>query len=154
VPDAVRAMPLPRDVLGRARRVEREICESAEVKLEILGANTDPLLAPDLGWSTTPYTAALEVTFKTAAPALGRAAGEIARFTHLDFVSVQRPALDALTLQLTAEAATQARFSMVQLQSNGALHLGDATSGLDVAGLTCRSELLYSTPQDYLRSLL
>jgi hypothetical protein len=154
VPDAVRAMPIPRDVLGRSRRVERVVCESAEVTLEILGANTDPLLEPDLGWSTTPYTAGLEVTFKTDAPSLGRAAGDVVRFTHLDFASVQRASTNALTVQLSAAAAFTARFSQVGLADDGSLHLGDASSGLDLTGLACRGELLYSTPQDYLRSLL
>jgi Pyruvate phosphate dikinase, AMP/ATP-binding domain len=154
VPDAVRALPLPRDVLGRARRVERHACESAEVRLEVLTANTDPLLAPDLGHSVTPFTAAAELTFKTAAPVLGRAAGETVAFTHLEFAQVQRPAAGALTLLLGAAATTSARFSHVRLAADGSLHVGDGASGLDVTGLVCQSALLYSTPQEYLRSLL
>ena len=63
----------------------------------------------------------------------------------------QRPVLNALTVQL---ASSSAGFSEVRLAADGALHLGDASTGLDVTGLSCRSDLLYSTPQDYLRSLL
>jgi hypothetical protein len=153
VPAEVRALPIPRDVLGRARRVELRTCASLDVELRFHGVNTDALLAPDLGYTATPFTPKVELVFKTAAPALGRAAGEIVTFTHLDFASVQRVGTE-LVVQLTPSTASAARFSQIRLDAVGSLHVGDASSGIDVTGLTCRTELLFSTPQDYLRSLL
>lgn len=154
VPPAVRQLPIPVDLLGRARRVGSEVCENDELRFEVTTVLTDPLLAPDVGYSTSPFTASASLVFKTAAPALGRAAGERVAFEHLDFASVTRTAQGALTLLLNGPATASARFSEVRFDGLSGLHVGDAATGIDVTGLGCQSTLLYSTPQEYLRSLL
>jgi Pyruvate phosphate dikinase, AMP/ATP-binding domain len=154
VPQAVRQLPIPVDLLGRARRVALEGCENDEVRFEMTTVLTDPLLAPDVGYSVNPFTASASVLFKTAAPALGRAAGERVLLEHLDFASVTRTGQGAVTLLLNGPATASARFSELRFDGLSTVHVGDATTGIDVTGLSCQSALLFSTPQEYLRSLL
>ncbi len=56
VPPPVRALPIPRDVLARARLVERVVCPAqaggSVVAVEVL---TDPLLTPDIGYAARPF---------------------------------------------------------------------------------------------------
>jgi len=73
VPAGVRELPIPRDVLARARLVERVLCDvegdgGAATVLSIIEVLTDPLLAPDVGFSVEPFVAV------EAGPAAGLAA--------------------------------------------------------------------------------
>ena len=56
VPDSVRRLAIPRDVLARARLVERVSCPltdgSSAVAVTVL---TDPLIGPDVGYSIEPF---------------------------------------------------------------------------------------------------
>ncbi len=52
VPDQVRELPIPRDVLARARSITRLSCDEDD-RIEVL---TDALLAPDMGYSEVPFT--------------------------------------------------------------------------------------------------
>jgi hypothetical protein len=51
IPAEVRALPIPRDVLARARSI-RDLCG----RIEVL---TDPLVAPDMGYSQEPFVVAV-----------------------------------------------------------------------------------------------
>jgi hypothetical protein len=60
VPLEVRQLPIRRDVLARARLVERVRCEvataaGAETASSVIEVLTDPLLVPDVGFATEPY---------------------------------------------------------------------------------------------------
>ncbi|NNE74963.1 MAG: hypothetical protein HKN26_14960 [Acidimicrobiales bacterium] len=56
IPANVTALDIPRDILARARIVERVVCvgpgDPHEVQVSVL---TDPALAPDIGHNTTPW---------------------------------------------------------------------------------------------------
>lgn len=54
VPDDVLGLPVPRDVIARARLVERWICDVDGTPAEFVAVTTDPLLVPDLGFGTDP----------------------------------------------------------------------------------------------------
>ena len=55
LPDAVRDLPVPRDVLMRAALVETVTCYGADGGLtEHVAVATDPLIAPDMGYADTP----------------------------------------------------------------------------------------------------
>lgn len=59
VPAGVQAMPIPRDVLARARLVEQVTCDldSGDGPLTVSGVEvlTDPLLVPDVGFGSEPF---------------------------------------------------------------------------------------------------
>ena len=59
VPADVLELPLPRDLLARASRVERTGCEADQTRYELF---TDPLAQPDMGYSTEPYVVFVDGT--------------------------------------------------------------------------------------------
>ena len=57
VPQDVLALEVPRDVLARARLVERLVCQQPDGSTsEHVAVFTDPLLIPDIGYSESPFT--------------------------------------------------------------------------------------------------
>jgi hypothetical protein len=66
IPIQLRSQPFPRDVLLRTRKIERKVCSGPDVEVAALESYTDPLLTPDLGYSTVPFTAFVSVEAKTA----------------------------------------------------------------------------------------
>lgn len=54
IPADVATLDIPRDVLARARLVDRLACETPDGTSVVIEVLTDPLLAPDVGFGTTP----------------------------------------------------------------------------------------------------
>src|SRR5690606_26712103 len=69
LPADVRSLPFPRDVLARARLVERLVCTADAVSFTIGDAYTDPLAEPDLGYVEEPFTAFVTVDVTEPLPA-------------------------------------------------------------------------------------
>ncbi len=154
---AARALPLPKDVFARARRIERRTCQSDAFTAIIVEANTDPLLAPDLGFSTTPFTGSVALTFKKEVPALERAMGSTVTFEHPSLATVTHPGLGNGTWGLsalpTAARAASDKLSEVSLRADGTFKLV-GPAAFEGSGLTCTVEVMFSTPNEYLMSLL
>ena len=144
------ALPIPRDLLRRARRIERRTCEAPAFKATLVELVTNPALMPDLGHSTDPFTASLAFEFKQAVPALDVMLGEVVSVDHLALSSVQH-------LELPARWSFQSDLSGVKVTS---AQLRDARYSLVGAAsyegtdLQCTVEVLHSTPAEFLLSLL
>jgi hypothetical protein len=54
VPSSVAQQPLPRDILARARRIERHVCTGQRLTLAVVEALTDPALFPDMAMPRRP----------------------------------------------------------------------------------------------------
>ncbi len=142
----VLAAPIPRDLLRRARRVERRTCESSTFRATVLEALANPAAAPDLGYATTPFTASLSVEFKAPVPALNVVSGEVVSADHLSLSGVEHTASWSLSANLTG------KLSRVELTEGQFVLVGAARSeGTD---LQCTVQVLHSTPAEFLLSLL
>ncbi|MBI5548623.1 MAG: hypothetical protein HY901_32480 [Deltaproteobacteria bacterium] len=149
-------LPAPRDVLARARRVERRSCAGPSVQLTETAVYTDPNRLPDLGFSQQPFTASLVVVLSAAIPELELPQGHRVDLDHTGLASVTRPDAQGFSLlaALSESAASIAGFSVVEAHGSGAwrlTHGADTASGI---GLQCTTSVLYSAPEDYLLSLL
>ncbi|HEX2871021.1 MAG TPA: PEP/pyruvate-binding domain-containing protein [Polyangiaceae bacterium] len=136
---ALRAAPIPHDVLSRARRIETRRCSGPGVELTALQVFTNPDALPDLGYSQRPLLAGLGVTLEKVTPRV---------FTHLE----QRSA--AVTPQgFAVELAPGFAFSRVEVSSGTAVFTrqGGAQTRL---GVECREQLDYAEPRELLRSYL
>lgn len=136
---ALRAAPIPHDVLSRARRIETRRCTGAGVELTALQVFTNPDALPDLGYSQRPLLAGLGVTVEKVAPRV---------FTHLE----QRSA--AVTPQgLAVDLGPGFAFSRIEVSSGTAVltRQGGAQTRLPVE---CREQLDYAEPRELLRSYL
>jgi hypothetical protein len=142
----VTAMPIPRDILRRARRVERRTCESPTFRAVVVEALTNPAATPDLGFSTEPFTASLSLEFKQAVPALGVVEGEVVAVDHLALSAVKHVELPS---RWSLEANVASKVNAVELRE-GHFTLG----GVEGTELQCTVEVLHSTPAEFLMSLL
>ncbi|MFT3712235.1 MAG: PEP/pyruvate-binding domain-containing protein [Archangium sp.] len=146
------AMPFPRDILNRSRRVERRTCESASFTAVVLEALTNPLATPDVGYSALPFTAQVSITMKADVPGMGLATGQVMTFDHLALQDPTHPELPArwsLVTNVTSGrelTAIQLREGRFQLSKGSLSHLG--------MELSCSVEVLRSTPTEFLLSLL
>lgn len=138
VPAALRASPVPRDVLARARRIETRVCSGLGAGLRVLLVYTDVNAHPDLGYATEPLFVSAEVTRSKQTHA----------FTHLD----QRVAqLTASGLYIDLEPGLE--YASIGVADN-VLQLIESTGTPSVAGVECRSQVNYAAPSELLRSFL
>lgn len=150
VPASVIDLPLPRDVLRRARRIEKKTCDAALFRAVVVEALTDPAIAPDLGHATLPFTASVSVQFKAASGSLNVSAGEVVSAEHVALTQVthrELPARWSLEASLTGQ-----KLSSLELRSGRFVFRG--TGSVEGADVTCTTEVLRSTPSEYLLSLL
>jgi hypothetical protein len=94
LPDDVRALPVPKDVLGRARTITERDCALPAGDVVATLVRTDPTLTPDLGFSEVPFVGTLVID--------GLA------LDWRDVAAVTGTGEDDLTITLTAEAAALA----------------------------------------------
>ncbi len=166
VPAALRFAPIPHDLLCRAQRIVRRRCEASQVTFTIVDLHTDPLVAPDLGFSSRAFVASVKLKFgpkfgpETAN--FGRASAEIT-LDHLDLESVARSGTDTskrwkLAVQLTSAAARRLGLDGFSIDSSGAFQIKADHGELGLTGAAthagCKTELLYATPSDYLLSII
>jgi len=148
-----RALPLPKDLFSRARRIERRTCQSSVFTAVIVEAFTDPLLAPDLGYSKVPFTAAVTLTFKQDVPELQRLKDAVVTFEHPSIATATHGADWSLTALTTPAVAAAEHLKEVSFRSDGSWRLADSAN-VDGSGLACTVEVLFSTPNEFLLSLL
>jgi hypothetical protein len=135
----LRAAPIPRDVLTRARRIETVSCRGDGVELTALEVWTNPDVTPDVGYSEQPLLAGLGVKLD----------GVPARvFTHLE----QRAA-KALGDTLAVDLNPGFALSRVDVRN--------ATATLDFPDgrqrrlpVRCETQLDYAEPRELLRRYL
>ncbi len=143
------AAPIPRDLLRRARRVERRTCESSTFRATLVEALANPAAAPDLGHATIPFTASLWVEFKSTVPLLNVVQGEVVAADHLALSAVQHAELPA---RWSFAANLTGKLSRVELQEGQFVLVGAGRS--EGADLRCTVQVLHSTPAEFLLSLL
>ena len=148
----VSALPLPRDLLNRARKVERRTCQSATFTAVVVEALTNPLSSPDLGHSVDAFTAQVALTFKAAVPALGLEAGEVVQANHLALISATHPEAPTRWGLVSTWAPGQ-KLSALELRE-GRFVLEAGPARVEGSDLRCTVEVLHSTPTEFLLSLL
>jgi len=147
----VLALPIPRDLLRRSRRVERRTCEATSFKATLVEALTNPAALPNLGYAVQPFTASLAVEFKAAVPALNVSSGEVVQADHLGLSSVQHLELPA-QWSFSGNFTPAGKLSSVELREGRSVLVGAAS--VEDSSLHCTVQVLHSTPAEFLLSLL
>lgn len=134
----LRAAPVPRDVLARARRIETLACSGAGIELTALQVFTNPEVAPDLGYAQRPLLAGLGV----------RLDGVARVFTHLEQHSAH---VEGQTLAV--ELKPGFALSRVDVRdAQATLRFSDGSARL--LSVRCSTQLDYAEPRELLRSYL
>ncbi len=147
----VLSLPIPRDLLRRARRVERRTCQNTRFQATLVEALTNPAAQPDPGYSESPFTASLAVEFKEAVPSLNVALGEVVQADHLGLSSAQHLQLPA-RWSFSGAFTPAGKLSSVELQEGRFVLVGAASA--EGSALQCTVQVLHSTPAEFLLSLL
>ncbi len=156
LPEYVKTHPIPRDLLARARRVERRECVGIDASIILVEAYTDPLLKPDLGYDEEPFTSFVTLEFNRDLPEVDRTAGERTSLVHLALEQVEHPGLVA-TGQWSFGAdigelnQPSAKLKRVEVDGGQTLRLTgleDETVSVQLGG--CDVELQYSSPEAFL----
>jgi hypothetical protein len=149
VPQAVAQQPFPRDVLARARRIERRACTGANLTLSVVEATTDDALFPDMGFSQQPFTSFVVID---------ETSGARRSAVHTTFSAVDHPVVDSgrwsLSLAITEERRAALRLSQIAVDDAGHVTVHDDAGGVVEDDATCERTLLYAAPADFLQSLL
>ncbi|NVB40631.1 hypothetical protein G6O69_22525 [Pseudenhygromyxa sp. WMMC2535] len=147
--------PLPRDLLAHADRVEQRKCQSGRAFVQVVELFTDPMAAHDLGHAKEPFLARIGV----------RAEGLPGGSRHFDldhqeFIAVSHGRLDQgmpwslrVDLEPTVVPAVGIGVDRIELEA-GLLRLFLDGHLILEEPAPCTLELMLSTPQVYLRSLL
>lgn len=150
-----RAQALPRDVFNRARRIERRTCRTGALNVVVVEAFTDPLLPPDLGYAATPFTGSIAVTFTQDVPELQGISGNGWTLKHPALASVTHSTGGwNLTATPTTTAAATTHVKSLTLRSDGTFAFVGESASFQGGDLACSLEVLFSTPNEYLLSLL
>jgi hypothetical protein len=139
VSPALRAAPIPHDVLSRARRIETKRCTGPSLEISALSVFTDPDALPDLGYSQRPLLAGLGVTFANVPPRV---------FTHLEQRSAQVSAAG-----LAVELLPGFAFARVEV-AGGVAVLTQSNGVQQRRSVECTDFLDYAEPRELLRSFL
>jgi hypothetical protein len=136
---ALRAAPIPHDVLSRSRRIETKRCMGAGLELSALSVFTNPDALPDLGYSQRPLLAGLAVTVAKVPPRV---------FTHLEQRSAQ-----VSTAGFTVELLPGFAFTRIEV-SGGVAVLTQPDGVQKRHPVECTNLLDYAEPRELLRSFL
>jgi hypothetical protein len=143
------AEPVARDLLTRARRVERFTCQSPEINVSQLSLFTDLKSTPDMGYREQPFTAWVRLERRGEAPV---------QWLHGDFSRLVRavprgPQAYALDADLQAVAAQQTGWRSVQLE-NGRVRLTKRDGRVLEHSVNCTKDVLFTAAEDYLLDLI
>jgi hypothetical protein len=155
----VLAAPVPRHILGRVRRVERYSCAAPGFLLRIFEVYSDPLVAPDLGFSSIPFTAEVIVSFNGDVPELGAQSGDEVILTHLDLAGVEHPGLAdrgtwSIEVDVAEPRASQEGLSEIDFSFSGRFRLAHEGAEFSGNGGFCTRTVPYFTPADFLEEIL
>ena len=135
----LRASPIPRDVLARARRIEWRLCRGTGLELSALEVFTDPSSTPDLGYSRVPLLAGLGVSHP--------------RVTSRVFTHLQQRASNVAANALTVELLGGLPLTRVQVEA-GIATLFFASGKAEQTAVRCETRLDYAEPRELLRSFV
>lgn len=155
VPPAVLAMPIPRDVLARALRVEQRVCDAGALRATLHEVFTDPRRAPDLGFGAAPFTAFVVVDFLEDVPALGAAAGQRRSALHTAFTA-SHPGLEEggpWALELVVDPGRVDELGLARLAYVEGILTVERTEALSAAAV-CTATTIFASPEAFLEAIL
>ncbi len=135
----LRAAPIPRDVLARAKRIETTSCRGAGLALTALRVFTNPDVAPDPGYAEHPLLAGLGV--------------EVASFPARVFTHLEQRAANVGPDSMSVELVGGLPLSGVEV-GNGTATLRFSSGKRQSFGVRCENQVDYAEPRELLRSFL
>jgi hypothetical protein len=150
VPDDIKTLPIPGDILARARAVTRSRCEADDVVVSAVRVTTDEGMSPDLGFALAPFVSFVVVDATADLPALGLIAGDRKSALHTAFSAVVST---TSTFDVTIADERRARLGLDRV----IIDTGSVTvmaGGSITRAAECDDIRLYASPAAFLDGLL
>ena len=158
VPDAIEVLPIPRDVLGKADRIQQRTCQTEAFDFTTVEVYTSPAGEWGFSYAKEPFNSHVDLDITHAIAALGLAAGTPIHLTHPSFAVAAHPFMHHgpwdLYLELTPEASADAGFESFTLYEWGSWSMTGEGAAADGDGGPCVVVDLLVSPSQYLTSLL
>jgi hypothetical protein len=157
IPLQLRSQPFPRDVLLRTRKIERKVCSGPDVLVSALESYTDPLLTPDLGYATAPFTAFVSVEAKTSF--LSFTPGNKSSIVHVHAASMTHPDMRAtgawkLDVEVLPLYQNTMRLAHLIVDEGARTVTIESDTGAVTLPLTdCGTERVFASPEEFLAGL-
>lgn len=156
-PDAIRSMPVPRDVLAQTVRVDRRACRVGGLDLDAYEFYTDPTRPWPFDFGVAPLDAYLVFQVATAIPGFPFEAGKAFALTHSQFAA-SHPGMAAgggWSLDLAPADPAKAGFTRLAIAADGTWTLaGPGGATASGTGAKCTTNVLLMSPQAYLETLM
>ena len=153
--ESLLGLPIPRDLLIHAARVEAKRCQGTRTRIAVLEVFTDVMAVPAFGYDRSPFVAQLRLDARrlTGGP-------RDLIFDHENFALVEHPGVEQgapwslhLDLEPSEVARSNTGVDRIELEG-GLLRLIQSGAVLSEEPAPCASEVLFSSPEGFLRSLL
>jgi hypothetical protein len=158
VPEAIVALPIPRDILSVAAGVRQWTCQTPHFDLVALEVSTDPGHSALLPYDKLPFTARLQVTFAVSPPGFAVPTGAPVPLDHPQLDLVAHPGMPtgpwAFSATLPQEVASQTGFDQLAVGADGTWRLASGATVLEGTGASCTAQDLLVGPSAYLEQIL
>lgn len=131
----------------------RRECESDLFTLVTVDATTDPILYPDMGYQYSPFTSFVSLGFNRSAAEIGVVSGQRVVLDHTAFAASHPGVESGSDWTLTVDIPGDEIISAFEIGANGQYRVANGM-GEVTGSVTCSQEILLTTPQDYLASIL
>ena len=151
----IAGLPIPLDVLARAKSVDRTACVADGLAVTFTGVSTDAGMTPDMGFADNAFVSFVLVESAVDQPAIGMVAGGRRSAIHTAFASVDHPS--ATVVDIRVDAARQSILGLARVTVDtaaGASIVMVENGGRVESPATCTSRALHAAPGTFLEGLL
>jgi hypothetical protein len=152
IPDDIKTLPIPGDILARVRAVTRTRCEGDDVIVSAVRVTTDDAMSPDMGFTRAPFVSFVVVEATADLPPLGLLAGARKSALHTAFSAV---ASTTSTFDVTIAPERRAQLGLDRvIVDAGAGSVTVSAGGSITRAADCDDTSLYASPAAFLEGLL
>jgi hypothetical protein len=153
VPADVDSLPVPRDVMARAKRIERYRCVSDDVTAFATVVITDDDKTPNMHYGERPFVSFAVVEARRDVPSLGMVTGNRRSVIHTAFV-VDDAAVGVVDVSVAPERQGALGLAAVAIDVDENTLAVETPTGALQTTATCDAEDLYAAPAAFLEGLL
>ena len=156
VPTAVRNMPIPRDLLARARRVEQRTCDAGALRASVTEVFSDKLKPPDLGFDVAPFSAFVVVDFVNDVPELAATAGQRRSAVHTAYAASHPGMAEGgpWAFDVDVDDDREATLGLSRVSYAGDTLTVTLGAGSFANTATCTTTMVFSSPEEFLAAIL
>ncbi len=158
LPQHIKNLPMPRDVIARARRVLDTDCSNPSLAVSVTDVFTDPLMPPNLGHDLDPFLGYITIQVLQDL-GTGHQAGDSLTLVHVQLDEASHPGMDEggpWTVSLSVAPAYQASLGLTSLSiaADRSYTLTSASGTATGVFDACAADTLFASAAAFLEDLI